>query len=559
VLLLVALTSLVAATAIAGQAPASAETYKRISGAGSSWSANALDQWISDVDQFGMRVDYASTGSSDGRHQFLTGTVDFAASDIPFQTRPEDGSAPEQPTNFAYMPITAGGTVFMYNLSINGQRVTNLRLSGENVAKLFTGVITKWNDPALQAENPGLALPDRAVVPVVRSDGSGSTAQFTLWLISRHKAIWDDYCRRSGRAPACGSTSYYPTIQSMVAQNGDLGVAGYVAQSYAAGAIGYVNYSYALNGKFPVVKLLNDAGYYTEPTPSNVAVSLLKAEVDTSDPSNPSTYLTQKLEGVYANADPRAYPLSSYSYLILPTKVAGQFTTDKGKTLAAFAAYAMCEGQQESADLGYSPMPINLVQASFDQIKKVPGAVIQGLDIAKCNNPTFSPDGHNRLADEAPQPADCDRQGQAQCTAGTGGARQETARTGNGIVVTVGGGGGGGGGSGGGGSGAGSGSAAGAGSGTGGAAAAPTAAGGGGGTGTGTGASKAACDVSSGACASASGQTASAAGPSVVTATLAASAGWTTTQTLMGLIALLLLGLLVAPSLVARRHERASA
>lgn len=407
--------------------PAAAESYVPVAGAGSTWSANALDQWISDVDQYGMRVDYAPTGSSDGRHQFLDGTVDFAASDIPFQSHPEDGSAPEQPApgSYAYMPITSGGTVFMYNLIINGQRVTNLRLSGENVTKIFTGVIKNWDDPALAADNPGLTLPARQIVPVVRSDGSGSTAQFTLWMISQYPQLWNAYCNTSGRAPACGQTSYYPTTGNMVSQNGDLGVAGYVAQSYAQGAIGYVNYSYALNAKFPVVKLLNNAGYYTEPTPSNVAVSLLKAQVDTTD-TDPSLYLTQKLGDVYNDTDPRTYPLSSYSYLILPTKVGGQFTTAKGKTLGAFAYYAMCQGQQESADLGYSPMPVNLVQASFDQIKKVPGVVVENINIQSCNNPTFSQSSPNLLADTAPMPADCDKQGSTQCATGTGGAKQET-------------------------------------------------------------------------------------------------------------------------------------
>jgi phosphate transport system substrate-binding protein len=520
---------------------AGAETYSPLSGAGSSWSRNALDQWIADVDQYGMRVNYEATGSSNGRNQFLEGTVDFAASDIPFQTQPEDGSRAETPTDFAYMPITAGGTVFMYNLSINGQRVTNLRLSGENVAKLFTGGITRWNDPALQADNPNLALPDVAVVPVVRSDGSGSTAQFSLWLIDQHRGIWDDFCQRSGRAPACGETSYYPTIKSMVGQNGDQGVAGYVAQNFAAGAIGYVNYSYALEAKFPVAKLLNRAGYYTEPTPDNVAVSLLKAEINRSDP-DPQRYLTQKLDGVYANEDPRAYPLSSYSYLILPTKVKKNFSEAKGKTLAAFAYYAMCEGQKDIAGVGYSPMPINLVEASFEQIRKIPGAVVQDINVERCNNPTFSSDGHNVLADAAPMPAECDRQGQTQCATGTGGAKQATARTGSGAVVVIG--------SGGGSTGGGTPGIAASGSSgpAAGAAAGQTSAAGSGGV------AAAACDPSTGACGSAGNQTSSgvATGPSPVTATLAAARGWTSTQTLTCLVTLLLLTLLFSPGFVAR-------
>ncbi len=396
--------------------------YQRISGEGSSWAANAIDAMRVNVRQFGITVDYNPSGSSAGRKNFLNGTVDFAASDIPFQFKPEDGSAPENPApgSYAYMPIVAGGTSFMYNLLINGKRVTNLRLSGENVVKIFTGAITTWNDPAIQADNPGLVMPGRAIVPVVRSDGSGSSAQLTKWMINQYPDLWTDYCNRSGRAPACGFTSQYPTISGMISQSGDPGIAGYVSQGFAEGAIGYVNYSYALSSQFPVAKLLNAAGYYTEPTPENVAVSLLKAQINT-DETNPAVYLTQQLEGVYADTDPRSYQLSSYSYLILPTKVVGQFNLDKGKTLGAFAYYAMCQAQQQSASLGYSPMPINLVQASFDQIRKIPGVVVQDIDITACKNPAFAADGSNLLADNAPKPQECDKQGANQCANGTAG------------------------------------------------------------------------------------------------------------------------------------------
>ncbi|MGB8859105.1 MAG: phosphate ABC transporter substrate-binding protein PstS, partial [Ilumatobacteraceae bacterium] len=397
-------------------------SYQRISGEGSSWAGNAIEAMRVNVRQFGMTVDYNPSGSTAGRKNFLNGTVDFAASDIPFQFKPEDGSAPENPAagSYAYIPVTAGGTSFMYNLQINGKRVTNLRLSGENVAKIFTGVLTQWNDPAIQADNPGLVMPARAIVPVVRSDGSGSSAQFTKWMIALHQGIWNDFCQESGRAPACGFTSFYPTIPGMIAQSGDIGVAGYVSQGFAEGAIGYVNYSYALGSEFPVAKVLNAAGFYTEPTPENVAVSLLQARINTNE-ADPAVYLTQQLDGVYSDTDPRSYQLSSYSYLIVPTKVAGQFNEDKGKTLGAFAYYAMCQAQQQSASLGYSPMPINLVEASFDQIRKIPGVVVQEIDIAACKNPTFAADGSNLLADNAPQPQACDQKGASQCPNGTGG------------------------------------------------------------------------------------------------------------------------------------------
>lgn len=546
VAVLVALVGVVAAFAPG----AAAESYQRISGEGSSWAAGAIDAMRVNVKQFGITVDYNPSGSSAGRKNFLNGTVDFAASDIPFQFKPEDGSAPENPArgSYAYIPVTAGGTAFMYNLKINGQRVTNLRLSGANVAKIFTGAIASWDDPALKADNPGLNLPNRRIVPVVRSDGSGSSAQFTRWMIAQHGGIWNDYCSRSGRAPACGFTSFYPTVPGMIAQSGDLGVAGYVAQSFAEGAIGYVNYSYALGARFPVAKILNASGYFTEPTPENVAVSLLKAGINTDEASD--LYLTQQLDGVYTDADRRNYPLSSYSYLILPTKVGGQFNEAKGKTLGAFAYYAMCQAQQQSASLGYSPMPINLVQASFDQIRKIPGVVVQDINISSCKNPTFSPDGTNTLAKNAPFPPECDKQGSTQCATGTGGVKAVATPTSGGSTPSAGGGTA----SGGGASGSG---------GTGSGGAAPGTAGGGAAPGPpgtvddlGTGAA-AACDPDTGVCTpggvtpnglQGTGSPLGEVQGVVTTTLLAGSSGWSGTQTLMVLIFVLTVALVLAPA-----------
>ncbi|MFD4509263.1 phosphate ABC transporter substrate-binding protein PstS [Streptomyces sp. NPDC058457] len=516
--------------------PASADSYTPIAGAGSTWAENAVDQWRRDVNKNGMRISYAGTGSSDGRRQFLSGTVDFAVSDIPFQTNPTDGSAAERPAagSYAYMPIVAGGTVFMYHLTVNGKKVTNLRLSGDVVTKIFTGVIKSWDDPAIKADNPGLQLPHRTIVPVVRSDGSGSTAQFTMWMANQHKSLWNAYCAKVGRSGSCGQTSYYPTVSGMIAQSGDLGVAGYVAQNYGEGAIGYVNYSYALNAHYPVAKVLNHAGYYTEPTPQNVAVSLLKARINTN--KNSADYLTQQLNGVYNDSDRRNYPLSSYSYMILPLKVQGTFTKAKGKTLGAFSYYFMCQGQQQAPNLGYSPLPINLVQAGFDQIRRIPGVQTQNINIKNCNNPTFTANGENRLAQTAPYPAACDKKGAAPCTSGSGGA---STSSGNGS-----------GGSSGGSTGA---------TGTG------TSGGSAGGDGSGSaGGNSAQPSVDpdtgqtispGGATGTASGGTGTGADGTVALAqpvAVATAHGWTGTQTLMLLAAVLVFGLLLLPSLVSR-------
>lgn len=408
-----------------GQSTAFAQGYVPISGAGSTWSSNALDQWRKNVGQYGMRISFAATGSTDGRNQFKAGQVDFAVSEIPYGLT-DAGVTDNPPTNrgFAYMPIVAGGTSFMYNLHIGNTRVTNLRLSGQTLTGIFTGTITNWADPAIKTDNPGLSLPARKIIPVVRSDGSGTSAQFTTYMASQYGGMWDAFCRKAGRATPCGFTSNYPLVPPVVGQSGSLGVTNYVRQDQSEGAITYVEYSYARNAGFPIAKVLNKAGYYIEPKAPSVAVALLAASIKPD--------LTQELGGVYNNGDPRTYPLSSYSYMILPTTPTSPFNTDKGRTLSDFAYYFLCEGQQQADQLGYSPLPINLVQAGLNQVARIPGSTKKPTDISKCNNPTFSADGTNLLAKNAPQPSPCDKFGVTQCTEGTGGARAPTPTSGNG-------------------------------------------------------------------------------------------------------------------------------
>ena len=437
----VTLLVVLATTVLSAAGPASAASYVPISASGSTWSYNAIHAWQGNVAQYGMVVNYAGVGSTTGRAQFKDGAVDWAASDIPYGV--QDGNNYDPPPNsrgFAYMPDTAGGTTFMYNLNIGTARVTNLRLSGENIAKIFTGALTMWNAAEIAADNPGLTLPAIRIVPVVRSDGSGSTAQFTQWMIATQGQYWTAYCGKVHRDP-CTQTSAYPILNGsgMVGQPGDLGVAGYVSQKQAVGTIGYVEYSYAIQAGFPVAKVLNTAGYYTEPTAGHVAVSLLKARIN-MDQSNPNTYLTQDLSQVYTNSDPRTYELSSYSYMVLPTNTAFNFNTNKGYTLGDFGKYLLCQGQTQVNALGYSALPINLVEAGFAQLQKIPGAQVPSATteiVRSCNNPTFSTDGTNTLANNDPQPQACDKKGPTQCATGTGGARTTTpTRPGTGGTAT---------------------------------------------------------------------------------------------------------------------------
>jgi ABC-type phosphate transport system substrate-binding protein len=406
--------------------PAGAASFVVISGAGSTWSFNAIHVWITGVVPQGIVVNYVPVGSTSGRTEFRDGVVDFAASEIPYGV--QDGLAFDPPPTrgFTYIPDTAGGVAFMYNLHIGTQQVTNLRLSGAVIAGIFTNQITMWNDPKIAADNPGLALPAELISPVVRSDGSGDTAQLTGWMNATQGSYWTAYCAVVGRNP-CSPTSAYP-IQpgtNMIGQAGDLGVAGYVSQAQAEGAIGYVPYATALETGFPVAKVLNAAGYYTAPTAGHVGVSLLKAQIN-NNPSDP-LFGTADLSQVYTDTDPRTYELSYYSYMILPTDLTLGMTTDKGFTLGAFGQYLLCQGQQQVDALGYAALPINLAEAGYAQLQKVPGASLPATTsafIASCNNPTFAPDGTDTLANNDPMPPACDHQGPVQCT--TGGAASTT-------------------------------------------------------------------------------------------------------------------------------------
>jgi hypothetical protein len=235
-------------------------------------------------------------------------------------------------------------------------------------------------------------------------------------MLATNPSDWQSYCAAVGRTP-CAPTQTYPVQAGtdMIGQPGDPGVATYVAQASSNGAIGYVEYNWALQEGFPVAKLLNAAGYYTLPSSGNVGVSLLNAQLKTDGSAD--------LSQVYTDTDPRTYELSSYSYMILPTDLADGMSTNKGYTLATFGQYLLCRGQQAVDGLGYSALPINLVEDGYAQLQKVPGASLPATTaafIASCNNPTFSPDGTNLLAITDPMPPACDQAGAAQCAAATG-------------------------------------------------------------------------------------------------------------------------------------------
>ncbi|WP_433223819.1 substrate-binding domain-containing protein [Dactylosporangium sp. CS-047395] len=398
------LAAVVAALMLSAE-PAAAADYVPLAGGGSTMAYNAFHAWIGNTAQYGMRVDYERNGSTAGRARFNEGVRDFAATDVPYGVEGDQAARPS-----TYMPDVAVATSVMYNLEIDGRRVTNLRLSGDTVARIFTGLITSWDDAAIAADNPGLALPHILVVPVVRVDASGVSWQFTQWLAGRHGPEWAAYCAAVGLG-ACGPVSAFPVKagSAMVGQAGDVGVSGYVGQDSSVGAIGYSEYSYAVQAGIPVAQVLNAAGYYTAPTAGHVGIALLKARIGADQVAD--------LSQVWTNPDPRSYELSWYSYLVLPTGTGYGFSTQKGHSLADFGQYALCQGQRTATPLGYGLLPVNLVRAGFAQLRRVPGANLRddaGI-LQTCNNPAFSADGTDLISASEPMPRACDRPGPTQC------------------------------------------------------------------------------------------------------------------------------------------------
>jgi phosphate transport system substrate-binding protein len=411
--------------AVASPAAQAAPSHAQITGSGSSWASNAVNQWIADVNKQGLQVVFTAGGSAQGRKDYAYKTTDFGVSDIPYQGHDSVTGAQDDSLGrpYAYLPIVAGGTSFPYHIGNGTNQIRNLRLSGLTLAKIFTNQITNWNDPAIAADNNNqLTLPNLRITPVVHSEGSGSTAQFTLYMAKQFPSIWGAY---NGSATL---TEYFPRKGSQVAQNGSDGVMNFITSAAGNGTIGFDEYSYALLANYPVAKMLNAAGFYTAPTQYNDAVALTAAQIN-NDPTSVN-YLTQNLDAVYTNPAPQTYPLSSYSYMIIPTGANGveqkTNTTAQRQTISDFLYYSICQGQSEMGPIGYSPLPVNLVTAGFSQIAKLkladPNVDLSARDVTTCNNPTFVL-GHpaeNHLADIAPLPPACDKQGAGPCAATVG-------------------------------------------------------------------------------------------------------------------------------------------
>ena len=364
--------------------PASASASgPTITGAGSTWVQIALDQWRADAARQGLSINYQGVGSTAGRQFYIQNQVDFAASEIPFlpseltQLRGEHKS-------FQYLPDVAGGTAIMYNLrDASGHQVNNLRLSAATIAKIFTGQITTWDDPAIKADNPGLRLPSTHLTPVIRSDGSGTSAKLADYLAHEAPSIWNPFASSNSLTLP---VQFWPNFSGSVAVRGSDGMANYISNSsVGVGAIGYVEAGYVYEHSMTPAYLKNASGNYAAPSSENVAVALRHASLNRD--------LTENLTGVYNAPEKTAYPLASYSYLI--TQTTG-FSPAKGAVLGKWIIYIACAGQKEAAPLGYSPLSPNLVKDVFEAVRRIPGAPAPPpLTATACPNPTVTGQGYS--------------------------------------------------------------------------------------------------------------------------------------------------------------------
>ena len=363
---------------VATAAPAAASSYVPINGSGSSWPSLAIDQWAQDLRPAGIVVSYLPDGSAAGRADYMANQDDFAASDPPFRSRDDKlgGTGPEHPSQgYSYIPDAAGGTAFAYHLTVHGQPVTNLRLSPRTLMGIFTGRITNWDSPQITRDY-GASLPDLPITPVIHAEGDGGTYFFTRWMAHLFPGQWNAFCDRvhPGIRPPCGPTEFYPQFGHARAENGSNNVIAYIASRFGNGAIGYAEYAYPLNAHIPVLKLRNPAGRYVLPTAASITTTLTQAVIN--EDAHSRNFLQQNLNKVYTYANPRSYPLASYSYLIVPregTTLPTGFTKAKGRTLSAFAVYALCRGQHQLTSLGYAPLPSALVNGGLLQAAHIPG------------------------------------------------------------------------------------------------------------------------------------------------------------------------------------------
>ena len=343
-----------------------------VTGAGSTFVLNMMEQWKSDFNKStGVNIAYTGVGSGAGRAQLIAGTVDFAGSDVAAAAT-EIQQLKDKYGDFVYIPNIAGAISVQYNVP----GLTNLKLTGATLAKIFSGKITAWNDPAIAADN-GAAGPSLPIQVFVRSDKSGTSGVFTDYLTHVDPADW-----------AAGATQTFPTDKGQIGKAGSDGVAN--AVKAASGGIGYAEHSFAVERQLGEVQVKNGAGEFKGPDTAAVTQAIDAAA------TNPDGTLALN----YTTANAGVYPISTTSYFIVPTKM----DPNKGDNLVAFLNYALsADGQGKAASLGYAPLPDKVRTAALAAVTKINATAAQAA--APAPTTTAPAPTTTTTAKPAPKPA----------------------------------------------------------------------------------------------------------------------------------------------------------
>lgn len=336
-----------AAVALCGSLTVSAHAAD-FTGAGATFPAPVYAAWGADFKaKSGAALNYQAIGSGGGQTQILNRTVDFGASDAPMDT-PKLASG-----NLLQFPTVVGSVVVIVNL--DGIKANELKLTGPVLADIYLGKVAKWNDPAIAALNPSLKLPDLAILPVYRSDGSGTTYVFTSYL----GAVSPEWTKAVGAA----------TSVKWAAGNGakgNDGVAGAVKN--AKGALGYVEYVYASANSLTTTGLQNKAGKFVTPTVPSFQAAAAAADWDGAKDFAASMIDTK---------GETAWPIVSATFILLPKN-----PTDAAQSLQVmkFFDWAYTEGDKTAEDLHYIALPKAVkdrVRAAWKaEVKDASGAAI---------------------------------------------------------------------------------------------------------------------------------------------------------------------------------------
>jgi phosphate transport system substrate-binding protein len=285
----------------------------------------------------GLKINYAAGGSGKGRQDFADQVTDFGCSDAPF---PADAAKATKGGDFVYVPIMLGAITVSYNV----EGVDKLQLSADTLAKIFQRDIKKWNDPAIAADNPGVTLPDLDITVAHRSDGSGTTEQFTKFIAL---AAPDGWHLKSG------STVEWPADTQGGAGNN--GVAQIVKTSN--GAIGYVDLPDATKAGLKLAAVKNQAGKYVAPSVQSAA-----AAGDGLDVKDDLTFVSVNAKG------DASYPITAPSWCMAYVK---QTDKAKGGALKEYFKYLVTDGQGKLTGLQFAPLPKGLQDKAIAQVDKI--------------------------------------------------------------------------------------------------------------------------------------------------------------------------------------------